>query len=61
MPGGAGDLAGSLGVHGQSRHPAVLKAIRQVVAAARKRSHLSVGVYVSVASALRAGVGRRAG
>lgn len=47
MPGGAGDLASSLGVHGQSRHPSVLAAIRRVVEAARKRPGLSVGVYVS--------------
>jgi len=47
MPGGAGDLAASLGVHGQSRHPAVLDAIRRVVAAAKARPRLAVGVYVS--------------
>jgi 2-keto-3-deoxy-L-rhamnonate aldolase RhmA len=47
MPGGAGDLASSLGVHGQGRHPRVLSAIRRVVTAARTRPELAVGVYVS--------------
>jgi len=47
MPGGAGDLASSLGVHGQARHPLVLSAIRRVVAAAKARPQLAVGVYIS--------------
>jgi len=47
MPGGAGDLASSLGVHGQARHPLVLGAIRRVVAAAKARPRLTVGVYIS--------------
>jgi len=47
MPGGAGDLASSLGVHGQARHPLVLNAIRRVVASAKARPRLAVGVYIS--------------
>lgn len=47
MPGGAGDLASSLGVHGQARHPLVLDAIRRVVTAAKARPQLAVGVYIS--------------
>jgi 2-keto-3-deoxy-L-rhamnonate aldolase RhmA len=47
MPGGAGDLASSLGVHGQARHPLVLGAIRRVVTAAKARPQLAVGVYIS--------------
>jgi 4-hydroxy-2-oxoheptanedioate aldolase len=47
MPGGGGDLAASLGVPGQSRHPSVLAAIERVVTAARRRTDLRVGVYIS--------------
>jgi 2-keto-3-deoxy-L-rhamnonate aldolase RhmA len=47
MPGGAGDLAASLGVPGESQNPRVLAAISKVVAAARRKPGLKVGVYIS--------------
>lgn len=47
MPGGGGDLATSLGLHGQGNHPDVIAAGRRVVEAARKHPQLKAGVYVS--------------
>ena len=47
MPGGVGDLASSLGLHGQARHPKVIGAARRVVEVARSKRHLKVGVYLA--------------
>lgn len=47
IPGGVGDLATSLGVHGQGRHPRVLEAVRKVVRTCKAKKGLKVGVYVS--------------
>jgi len=46
MPGGPGDLAASLGLHGQGDHPAVRAAALRVVQAARTRTGLKVGMYL---------------
>jgi 2-keto-3-deoxy-L-rhamnonate aldolase RhmA len=52
MPGGVGDLASSLGLHGQARHPRVVEAAMRVVKAAKRKPGLKVGVYLSdIASA----------
>jgi len=45
MPGPA-DLATSLGVHGQLRHPQVLEAIARIKAAAQARS-IPLGIYIN--------------
>jgi 2-keto-3-deoxy-L-rhamnonate aldolase RhmA len=47
MPGGGGDLASSLGLHGQGNHPRVIAAARRVVETAKKKPGLKVGVYIS--------------
>jgi 2-keto-3-deoxy-L-rhamnonate aldolase RhmA len=47
MPGGIGDLASSMGLHGQARHPRVVEAIRRVVKAAKATGRIKVGVYLS--------------
>ena len=47
MPGGVGDLASSMGLHGQARHPRVVDAIRRVVKAAKDTGRIKVGVYLS--------------
>jgi len=52
MPGGPGDLAASLGLHGQGDHPAVQQAALRVVQAARRRPGLKVGVYLGNASSM---------
>ncbi|WP_052223529.1 HpcH/HpaI aldolase family protein [Novosphingobium malaysiense] len=54
LPGGAGDLATSLGVHGQGNHPRVLAAIERVHRAAKARPHMRIGAYVSDLSSLPA-------
>jgi 2-keto-3-deoxy-L-rhamnonate aldolase RhmA len=54
MPGGIGDLASSLGLHGQGSHPRVVEAARTVVRSARAHGGLSVGVYVSDPAGLKA-------
>jgi 4-hydroxy-2-oxoheptanedioate aldolase len=46
MPGGPGDLATSLGLHGQGNHPQVIAAARRVVQAAKAVPGLKVGVYL---------------
>lgn len=45
MAGGAGDLAASMGLHGQGNHPQVREAALHIVQSARKRG-LKAGVYV---------------
>ncbi|MGF7161027.1 2-keto-3-deoxy-L-rhamnonate aldolase RhmA [Rhodoligotrophos appendicifer] len=47
MPGGGGDLATSMGLHGQGTHPRVIGAARKVVETAKRKPGLKVGVYVS--------------
>ncbi len=46
MPGGPGDLATSMGLHGQGDHPRVFAAARRVVEAAKAVPGLKVGVYL---------------
>lgn len=46
MPGGPGDLATSLGLHGQGDHPRVVATVRRVVEAAKAVPGLKVGVYL---------------
>lgn len=46
IPGGPGDLATSLGLHGQGDHPRVVAAVRRVVEAAKAVPGLKVGVYL---------------
>lgn len=46
VPGGAGDLATSLGLPGQGNHPRVQAAIRRVVQAAKAVPGMKVGVYL---------------
>ena len=45
MPGPA-DLASSLGLHGQLRHPAVLAAVDQIITTAQ-RNNIAAGVYIN--------------
>jgi 2-keto-3-deoxy-L-rhamnonate aldolase RhmA len=47
MPGGIGDLASSLGLHGQARHPKVVEAVRRIIVAAKGTGRIKVGVYLS--------------
>ncbi|MEI8402919.1 MAG: aldolase/citrate lyase family protein [Alcaligenaceae bacterium] len=47
LPGGPGDLATSMGLHGQGNHPRVLEAIKKVVSAAKQVQGLKVGVYLT--------------
>lgn len=47
VPGGPGDLATSLGLHGQGNHPRVQAAVRRVVEAAKAVPGLKVGVYLT--------------
>jgi 4-hydroxy-2-oxoheptanedioate aldolase len=47
IPGGGGDLAASYGVFGEPNHALVLDAISRVVRAAKKRSRMKVGVFLS--------------
>ena len=59
LPGGPGDLATSMGLHGQGNHPKVVAAARRVVEAAKAVPGLKVGVYVvdADAAAMWAGMG----
>lgn len=54
IPGGQGDLATSLGVHGQGTHPLVIDAVQKVHAAARRHGKVRIGAYVSDAKGLKA-------
>ena len=47
VPGGLGDLATSLGLHGQGNHPKVQEAALRVIKAAKAVPGLKVGVYVT--------------
>lgn len=51
VPGGPGDLATSMGLHGQGNHPKVIAAARRIVEAAKAVPGLKVGVYVVDAEA----------
>ncbi|MDP3137432.1 MAG: aldolase/citrate lyase family protein [Burkholderiaceae bacterium] len=51
VPGGPGDLATSMGLHGQGSHPRVVAAARRVVEAAKAVPGLKVGMYVVDADA----------
>jgi 2-keto-3-deoxy-L-rhamnonate aldolase RhmA len=54
MPGGPGDLATSLGLHGQGTHPKVIEYSRRVIDAARAIPGMKVGVYVTDAASAAA-------
>lgn len=43
---GSGDLATSLGVHGQHEHPEVLSSLERVIEAAKAKPSVKVGMYI---------------
>jgi len=46
VPGGPGDLATSMGFHGQGNHPEVIAAVKKIVSAGKKIPGLKIGVYL---------------
>ena len=46
VPGGPGDLATSMGFHGQGNHPEVIAAVKKIVSAGTKIPGLKIGVYL---------------
>lgn len=47
FPGGPGDLATSMGLHGQGNHPRVLEAAATIIRAAKRVPGLKVCMYIS--------------